>query len=259
MRSSSILISGAVAAVAVAGMAGASQSFGTLSYPSGAGSTPIPWQLGTINNNNGFLYTNTDLGGGNWLTIGLRASNYFGLNEAPVYADTGSNTFLVEPGVTNPYPTTPPPGSFDPAAARWGFQWSVSVNGSRTSAALTGLWWSLRIDSPTAGDNWGTVLAGMADLGTDAASPQPQYAINGWSPSFGFLGLDSFQSGGPPGAWNGLDFNPNTIGNYTFTLQVRDTSGTVLGSTVMTVMVPAPGAVALLGTAGLVGSRRRRG
>jgi hypothetical protein len=254
MRVSSILISGAVAAVAVAGMAGgAVQSFGTLSYPSGAGSTPIPWQLNLVNNNSGFLYTNTNVGG-SWLTIGLRASNYFGLNEAPVYADAGSNTFLVEPGVTDPYPTTPP-GSFDPAAARWGFQWSVSMNGDRSNSALTGLFWSMRIDSPTAGANWGTDGAGMVNLGTDTQS----YAINGWSPSFGFLGLNSFQSGGPPGAWNGLAFNPNTIGNYTFTLQVRDTSGTVLGSTVMTVMVPAPGAVALLGTAGLVGSRRRRG
>jgi hypothetical protein len=54
-----------------------------------------------------------------------------------------------------------------------------------------------------------------------------------------------------------LAFNPNTIGNYTFTLTVWDAEGE-LGSTVMTVMVPAPGAVALLGTAGLVGSRRRR-
>jgi len=257
MRSSSILISGAVAAVAVAGMAGASQSFGTLSYPSGAGSTPIPWQLGSINNNSGFLYTNTNVGG-SWLTIGLRASNYFGLNEAPVYADAGSNTFLVEPGVTDPYPTTPP-GSFDPAAARWGFQWSVSMNGDRSATALTGLWWSMRIVSPTAGANWGSLSAGMADLQTDAASPAPQYAINGWSPSFGFLGLDSFDSGGPPGAWNGLAFNPNTIGNYTFRIEVRQGQfGSVLGSAEMTVMVPAPGAVALLGTAGLVGSRRRR-
>jgi hypothetical protein len=257
MRVSSILISGAVAAVAVAGMAGgAVQSFGTLSYPSGAGSTPIPWQLNSINNNSGFIYTNTNVGG-SWLTIGLRASNYFGLNEAPVYADTGSNTFLVEPGVTNPYPTTPVPGSFQSTAARWGFQWSVSMNGDRSNAALTGLFWNMRIDSPTAGSNWGRNDGPMVDLGTDTQS----YSINGWSPSFDFLQLSSAAT--PPvfvpGLWNGLAFNPNTIGNYTFTLQVRNTSGTVLGSTVMTVMVPAPGAVALLGTAGLVGSRRRRG
>ena len=254
MRTRSILIAGAVAAMAVSGASTAAvQYFGTLSYGAGAGTTAIPWQLNSINNNSGFIYTNTAVGS-SWLTIGLRASNYFGLNEAPVYADTGSNTFLVEPGATDPYSTTPVPGSFDPAAARWGFQWSVSIDGDRSNAALTGLFWSMRIDSPTAGSNWGTLTGGMVNLGTDTQS----YAINGWSPSFSFLGLNSSLSGAPSGLWNGLAFNPNTLGNYTFTLSVFNSSGSVLGSTVMTVMVPAPGAVALLGATGLVGSRRRR-
>ena len=254
MRTLSILISGTVAAMAVSGASTAAvQYFGTLSYGAGAGTTAIPWELGAINNNSGFIYTNTFIDG-DWLTIGLRAGNYFGLNENPVYAGTGSNTFLVEPGATNPYSTTPVPDSFIPAAARWGFQWSVSMNGNRSNAALTGLFWSMRIDSPTAGANWGTLAGGMVNLGNDTQS----YAINVWSPSFGFLGLNSQSSGAGPGLWNGLAFNPNTLGNYTFTLSVFNSSGGVLGSTVMTVMVPAPGAVALLGATGLVGSRRRR-
>jgi MYXO-CTERM domain-containing protein len=66
--------------------------------------------------------------------------------------------------------------------------------------------------------------------------------------------------GAPAGLWNGLAFNPNTQGDYTFRIEVRQGQfGSVLGSTDMTVsVVPAPGAIALLGAAGLVGSRRRR-
>jgi len=93
------------------------------------------------------------------------------------------------------------------------------------------------------------------NLGTDTQS----YAINGWSPSFGFLGLNSASSGAGPGLWNGLAFNNNTQGNYTFRIDVRQGQfGTVLGSTEMTVsVVPAPGAIALLGAAVLIARRRK--
>jgi MYXO-CTERM domain-containing protein len=113
----------------------------------------------------------------------------------------------------------------------------------------------MRIVSPTAGANWGSLSGGMVNLGTDTQS----YAINGWSPSFGFLGLNSASSGAPAGLWNGLAFNPNTQGDYTFRIEVRQGQfGSVLGSTDMTVsVVPAPGAIALLGVAGLTGRRRR--
>ena len=241
---------GIAAALAVAGAAMAQQQFGTLSYGAGAGSTPISWQLNEVNNNSGFIYTNTAVGS-NWLTVGLRASNYYGVNEAPVY--TGSSTYQVQAGQTA---ASSAPEGFISTAARWGFQWSVSMDGDRSNLALSGLWWSMRIDSPTAGSNWGTLAGGMVNLGTDTAS----YAINGWTPSFGFLGFNSANSGAGPGLWNGLAFNPNTQGNYTFRIDVRQGQfGTVLGSTEMTVsVVPAPGALALLGVAGLVGGRRRR-
>jgi len=252
MRISKTLTAGAVAAVAVAGSASAQQQFGTLSYGAGAGSTPISWQLNQVNDNSGFIYTNTAVGS-SWLTIGLRASNYYGVNEAPTYM--GSSTYQVQAGQTAASSATAEQG-FISTAARWGFQWSVSMDGNRSNSALSGLWWSMRIDSPTAGSNWGTLAGGMVNLGTDTQS----YAINGWSPSFGFLGLNSASSGAGPGLWNGLAFNNNTQGNYTFRIDVRQGQfGTVLGSTEMTVsVVPAPGAMALLGVAGLVGSRRRR-
>ena len=65
-----------------------------------------------------------------------------------------------------------------------------------------------------------------------------------------------------PGLWDGLNFNPNTLGNYQFEIAVRGGQGgqtdPILGSTSMTVsVVPAPGAIALLGLAGLSTRRRR--
>jgi hypothetical protein len=241
---------GIAAALAVAGSAMAQQQFGTLSYGAGAGSNPISWQLNEVDNNSGFIYTNTAVDS-NWLTVGLRASNYYGVNEAPVY--TGSSTYQVQAGQTAASSAST---GFISTAARWGFQWSVSMDGVRSNSALSGLWWSMRINSPTAGSNWGTLAGGMVNLGTDTGS----YAINGWTPSFGFLGYNSAISGAGPGLWNGLAFNPNTQGNYTFRIDVRQGQfGTVLGSTEMTVsVVPAPGAIALLGAAGLVGGRRRK-
>ena len=253
MRISMTLMTGAVAAVAAAGSANAAvvqQQFGTLSYGAGAGSNPISWQLNQVNDNTGFIYTNTAVGS-SWLTVGLRASNYYGVNEAPTY--TGSSTYQVQAGQTS---ASSGGGGFDSSSARWGFQWSVSMDGVRTNSALSGLWWSMRITSPTAGANWGTLAGGMVNLGTDTES----YAINGWSPSMGFLGLNSANSGAPTGLWNGLAFNPNTQGTYTFRIDVRQGQyGAVLGSTEMAVsVVPAPGALALLGAVGLVGARRRR-
>jgi len=250
MRSKTCGVLGAVASVALAGVAMAQQQFGTLSYGAGAGSTPISWQLNQVNDNSGFIYTNTAVGS-SWLTIGLRASNYYGVNEAPTY--TGNSTYQVQAGQTA---ASSGGGGFDSTAARWGFQWSVSMDGVRSNSALSGLWWSMRIDSPTAGSNWGTLAGGMVNLGTDTQS----YAINGWTPSFGFLGLNSASSGAGPGLWNGLAFDRNTQGNYTFRIDVRQGQfGAVLGSTEMTVsVVPAPGAVALLGAAGLGAGRRRR-
>ena len=252
MRISMTLMTGAVAAVAAAGSANAvvQQQFGTLSYGAGAGSTPISWQLNQVNDNTGFIYTNTAVAS-SWLTVGLRASNYYGVNEAPTY--TGSSTYQVQAGQTS---ASSGGGGFDSSSARWGFQWSVSMDGVRTNSALSGLWWSMRITSPTAGANWGTLAGGMVNLGTDTQS----YAINGWSPSMGFLGLNSANSGAPTGLWNGLAFNPNTQGTYTFRIDVRQGQyGAVLGSTEMAVsVVPAPGALALLGAVGLVGARRRR-
>ena len=135
------------------------------------------------------------------------------------------------------------------------------MDGNRSNSALTGLWWSMRITGPNSSGgtgNWGTQAGGMVNLGTDTQS----YAKNAWQLGYNFFPLSSQNTPGVgiPGLWNGLQFHPNTLGNYHFTTDIRQGQyGSVVGSTTMTVsVVPAPGALALLGVAGIVGSRRRR-
>lgn len=266
MRTSRSFMTGAVIGVAVAATAfaaplpPATQSFGVLSYP-GPGGTPIPfvWPLSGLSDNTNFLYTNTNIGtleSPRWLTIGLRAHAYYGApNPIPTYADTNSNTFLVQPGSTlwAPPPDDPTPAGYA-NAPQWGFSWSISVNGDRSAAATSGLYWSMRIVGPGSTGNWGTLLSGGA-VNSDAT-------LNAWQLGFSYFALSSAITPGvtTAGLWDGLNFNPNTLGNYQFTIAVRNGSatGAIAGQTMMNVLVPAPGAVAVLGIAGLTGSRRRR-
>ena len=246
-----MFVTGALASVA-------SADFGVLSYPSGSGSTPISrvWPGSGLSDNTNFVYTNTDIGtpgAAEWLTIGLRSSAYYGApNEIPSYI--GNNTFQVDAGSTLWAPASgdPTPPAYA-SAPRWGFNWNISVNGSRDASALSGLYWSIRIVGPANTGNWGTLAAGGA-VDSNAA-------LNAWQLGFSYFALNSAQSGQPAGLWDGLNFNPNTLGDYQFTIAVRDGSatGAIVGQTSMTVsVVPAPGALALLGVAGLSAGRRRR-
>ena len=265
MRISSLLMTGAVAAVAVASSAMAqSQSFGTLSYPSsGGGTTEIPYLWSdNSNDNTNFLYTNQTVNGKS-LTVGLRASPYYtGDNGLPSYV--GNNTFEVQAGTTVPVANAG--NLFDPNGPRWGFNWSISMDGDRSNGALTNLWWSMRITGPNSSGgtgNWGTQSGGMVNLGGGpVGSPATNYSKASWQLGYNFFPLSSQNTPGvgQPGLWDGLQFNPNTQGNYQFTIDIRQGQfGAVVGSTTMTVsVIPAPGALALLGAAGLAGGRRRR-
>jgi MYXO-CTERM domain-containing protein len=97
----------------------------------------------------------------------------------------------------------------------------------------------------------------MVNRGTDTQS----YAKNAWQLGCNFFPLSSQNTPGVGigGLWSGLQFNPNTLGDHQFTIDIRQGQyGAVVGSTSMTVsVVPAPGAIALLGAAGLIGRRRR--
>jgi hypothetical protein len=109
--------------------------------------------------------------------------------------------------------------------------------------------------------NWGTVAGGMVNLGGGAVNGT-DYSQGRWHLGYNFFPLNSQNTPGVgiPGLWNGLAFNPNTLGDNQFTIDIRQGQyGAVVGSTNMTVsVVPAPGAIALVGAVGLAGSRRRR-
>ena len=248
-----VMTAGMFVAGALTSVAGA--DFGTLSY----GSTPIDfvWSGSGIPDNTGFVYTNSAVSG-KTLAIGLRTSAYYdGANGIPT--DNGVDTFTVDAGTTI---WAPPAGSeasypsYSASAPRWGFNWSVSMDGQRTAEALAGLSWAMRITGP--GGTWGYTAAPGADLST--AGNAAAYSQNSWQMDYSFLQLNSASTPGVgvPSLWTGLAFNPNQIGTYSVEIAVHQ-SGIIVGSTTMFVnVVPAPSALALLGVAGLAGGRRRR-
>lgn len=257
MRTSSSIAVAVSMALTAAAAAVPPQSFGTLSYPS-AGGTPISWTwpISGLSDNTNFVYTNSNIGSGgtdSWLTIGLRAHAYYGApNAIPTYV--GNSTFEVDAGSSlwAPAAGDPVPPAYA-NAPRWGFSWNISVDGSRDASALTGLFWSMRIVGPGSTGNWGTLAAGGA-IG-------PNDALNAWQLGYSYFAVNSANTPGvsTPGLWDGLNFNPNTLGNYQFEIAVRKSQyGPIVGSTAMTVsVVPAPGAIAVLGLAGLSVRRRR--
>jgi MYXO-CTERM domain-containing protein len=254
--SSSIAVVGSMALTAAA-VAVPTQSFGTLSYPTNGG-TQISWvwPISGQSDSTNFVFTNTNIGSGGtdkWLTIGLRANAYYGApNAIPTYV--GNNTFQADAGASLWAPASGDP--VPPAyanAPRWGFSWNISVDGSRSASALSGLYWSMRIVGPGSTGNWGTLAAGGA-IG-------PNDALNAWQLGYSYFAVNSANTPGvsTPSLWDGLNFNPNTLGNYQFEIAVRKSQyGPIVGSTAMTVsVVPAPGAIAVLGLAGLSVRRRR--
>ena len=257
MRTSSSIAVAVSMALTAAAAAVPPQSFGTLSYPS-AGGTPISWTwpISGLSDNTNFVYTNSNIGSGgtdSWLTIGLRAHAYYGApNAIPSYI--GNSTFEVDAGSSlwAPAAGDPVPPAYA-NAPRWGFSWNISVDGSRSASALSGLYWSMRIVGPGSTGNWGTLAAGGA-IG-------PNDALNAWQLGYSYFAVNSANTPGvsTPSLWDGLNFNPNTLGNYQFEIAVRKSQyGPIVGSTAMTVsVVPAPGAIALLGLAGLSTRRRR--
>jgi hypothetical protein len=245
---SSILVASAAVVVSFASAASAGVTgprYGTLND----GTNDVAFNVGNSIGSNDFWFSNTDVGG-KALTLGMKSIGYFGQNPNPVYTENG--TWEAQAGFN-----AGPSGS--PSAPTWNFIWSVTMDGAQPTEA-DGLYWSMRITGPNGG-TWGTTVSGMAALsgGFNGNSANPVYQ-NAWVGSFDFLQLSSLQSGGPEGIWSGLAFNPTVNGSYTFDLAVfgSPTSTTALSTLTMTVnVVPSPGAIALLGVAGLASRRRR--
>ena len=256
MKTSTLISSVAIAlSVSSFATAGVAPQFGTLS----TGTSDVSFNVGNGIGNNDFWYSNTNIGtteSPSALTLGMKTIGYFGQNPNPVYK--GDGTWEAQAG-TNVGPS----GSAN--APTWNFIWSVTVDGAQPTA--NDLYWSMRITGPNG--TFGTTAFGLDALsgnfaGTPVGVSNPVYQ-NAWVCSFDFLQAPSDSFGLPAGTWSGLGFDPNAAGRYTFDLSVfRRTqvgSGSVdsqLSTLTMNVdVVPAPGAVALVGLAGLIARRRR--
>lgn len=225
-----------------------SQSYGTLAYPDGGGgSTEIDFTIGDGIGNDNFVFTNQQHAG-QWLTVGFQTMPYWNsVNGFPQYMGDG-RTFQVGRGY-NQYEG----GSALPTGPRWGFQWSVTLDGAAPVAA-DDLYVALRIDGPDG--NWGH--AGVA-----AEASQVGIWQNSQNLTFDYYQLDSanYPGVGIPGLWDGLAFDPNTLGTYEFNLYVYSgdpsSGGSLVGTAAMSVQV-VPGAGSIAGLAAVAGLRGRR-
>ncbi len=220
-------------------VADASTSFGQLSY----NGSPIALTVGTGIGNDGF-FMNTSQQSFGELTIGLKAHEYYS-NNNPAGASTQSSlagggswldidangAYTGYAGVAQYHP------AWNPNAPRWAFTWSVSAQGARPTVGLASM--SMVITRP---DNVEVNVVPSFDIGAALSNGEPIWQ-NSWN--LGYLGVFG----------NGVD--ATTVGAWKVRISVFDSVGS-LGSQEITInVIPAPGAVALIGLAGLVGRRRR--
>ena len=216
--------------------------FGQLSFLG----TPIPMTAGTGVGNDGYYFSQSSSPQGT-LLVGIKAHEYRNGNN-PAGTSTvsslpnggswlnldsqGRYTALAGVAVDKPV--------WNPNAPRWGFTWSITLDGARPTvgAAVASMTITRPDGVPVA------LFSGLdagGNFGGDPANPIWQ---NNWN--LGYLGVFG----------NGVD--ANTLGDWKIRIDVSF-AGTSLGSQEITVnVVPAPGALALLGVAGLSRPRRRR-
>jgi len=248
----------AVIAIAVSTpvFAGIATEFGTLAYPDGSGgSTEIDFNAGTGNSNTNFVFNNYNIGSSgseSWLTMGLSAQQYYSSSNGPV-TNNGVDSFYAYAGADQS-------GNL-PGSGRWGFKWSVTVDGAMPMDGS--LYMALRIDGPSGG-NWGTTYF-PAPIGPNAGTDFAGQDV--WSVAYDFMQMSSEETYGAPyaGLWDGMNYNYDEAGVYNFSISVFNDNpmdgGTLIGSTAMNVevlAVPGVGAFAVFAFAGLVGGRRRR-
>lgn len=260
-----VSMSAAVAAVGVVAASASAtppaQSFGVLNYNGTPGGN-IPFTVGTGGGanigNDGFYFSNHSAGAGT-VTIGLKAIAWQGANfdlandvSYSSVAGGGSWLKLLDTGVYGAgagaaTETRDGSGNIIPytgaTRARWSFVWNASFNGARPAAGLFNL--RMIVDGPTAGPALSMDLGDLNANFSTAADPVWQ---NAWNVGFNFLSSQGAVT--DVGNWN--------INLQVFDRTVGDGYTTLVGQQAINVAVPAPGAIALLGAAGLLGSRRRR-
>ena len=241
----------------------ASADFGVLNYNGTPGGN-IPFTVGNAAavGNDGYTFSN-HTSGASQVTIGLKAIAWQGANfnldsqanggditYSTVTAGgswlnrDGAGTYLAATGAA----TQTRDGSGNIVAytgalrSRWSFVWNASQDGVRPAAGLFNL--RMVIDGPAAG----VLSMDLGDLNGNFSTANDPRWQNAWNSGFNFL-----TSAG----------TVYEYGNWNIKLQVFSASGdgytSLVGEQAINVLaVPAPGALALLGVAGLAGGRRRR-
>jgi MYXO-CTERM domain-containing protein len=242
---SSIGMSVLAATAFIAAPVSAQSSFGQLTY----GGTPIAMTSGSGVGNDGYRMNTSTGPGSTQLLIGIKAHAY-GNGNMPESAQTvsslsGGGSWLNINSGTSAYTAIageavnkPPFWAGFPAnsALSWGFTWSITLDGARPAANAISM--NMLITRPNG--QVSTILTGW-DVGTN----------------FG-TGNMAWQNNWNPGYLSGCGGQANDLGDWK--IKITALSGaTVLGEQEITVTAtPAPGALALLGVAGLIGGRRRR-
>ncbi len=195
----------------------------------------IPFTAGSGNSNTNYaIFRGAEGAGpfaGNAIEIGLKGKQRFFGDTLPI---TG-NLYEAQPGFS-------PTSGIDPTPALnrawWNFDFSINLGGRNISNTLVNM---------SVVDIQGDLFSFNFD--TSVAPPTTSLIQDSWNIGFGFIQTPL------------LGFNPNLPGDYNIQISAGDiASGQFLGSVNIVVrVVPAPGAVALMGLCGLVATRRRRG
>ena len=206
-------------------------------YASGATSSvvtiglkAIAWQGANFNldsqANGGDITYSTVAAGGSWLNRDS-GGTYLAATGAATETRVGGN-IVAYTGATR---------------SRWAFVWNASLDGARPVAGLLNL--RMTIVGPAAG----VFSYDIGDLNGDFNGNSDPRWQNAWNAGFSFL--SSAGNVNQYGTWN--------IKLEVFDKQVGDGYTNLVGEQDINVLaVPAPGALALLGVAGLAGGRRRR-
>lgn len=197
------------------------------------------------------------------IEVGLRAKQRY--PAANIFNSNGAGTYTFNAG-----------GPVSPVRPEWNFEWSINVNAGGTGLSnLNGYTYLLGLDGDaSAGTNYLTfdpinsINPGNGQvwwdhsMGTNATTAAND-AIAG---SAGAYATNLAQYNVAQNSWNYAffpagplaAFNRNTPGQYSIFLAVFEGSTEIARSSIVVNVVPAPGALALVGMGGLLAARRRR-